>query len=105
MTGRVDYCFCRVVAVLQFIRAGKLLELAACSTERASALPDLGHDARSLELHEETQRALQAPDMKERMSKSGAAPVVRIPSEIDGYLRMEIGANAALVKAAGIIVN
>jgi hypothetical protein len=43
--------------------------------------------------------------MKERMSKSGAGPMVRMPSEIDGYIRMETGANAALVKAAGITVN
>jgi tripartite-type tricarboxylate transporter receptor subunit TctC len=27
------------------------------------------------------------------------------PQEFDAYIRKEIGANAALVKAAGIIVN
>ena len=129
MTGRVDYYFCPVIAVLQFIREGKLLALAAGSTKRASVLPDLATTLEAgipnsdynfwvgmivpaktprdvvMKLHQNTQRALQAPDMKERMSKLGAEPMLMTPSEFDGYIRMEIGANAALVKAAGIIVN
>ena len=129
MTGRVDYYFCPVIAVLQFIREGKLLALAAGSTKRASALPDLATTLEAgipnsdynfwvgmivpaktprdvvMKLHQNTQRALQAPDMKERMAKLGAEPMLMTPSEFDAYIKMEIGANAALVKAAGITVN
>ena len=56
-------------------------------------------------LHQNTQRALQAPDMQERMAKLGAEPMLMTPPAFDAYIKMEIGANAALVKAAGIIVN
>ena len=41
LTGRVDYYFCPVISVLQFIKEGKLLALAAGSTKRSSALPDV----------------------------------------------------------------
>ena len=129
LTGRVDYYFCPVISVLQFIREGRLLALAAGSTKRSSALPEV---ATTLEagipnsdynfwvgmmvpaktprdivtrLYQNTLKALQTPDMKERMAKIGAEPMLMTPQEFDAYIRMEIGANAALVKAAGIRVN
>jgi tripartite-type tricarboxylate transporter receptor subunit TctC len=129
MTGRVDYYFCPVIAVLQYIKEGRLLAIAAGSTKRASALPDLPTTLEAgipnsdynfwvgmmvpaktprnvvTKLHQNTQRALQAPDMQERMAKMGAEPMLMTPSEFDAYIKMEIGANAALVKAAGITVN
>jgi tripartite-type tricarboxylate transporter receptor subunit TctC len=56
-------------------------------------------------LHRNTQRALQTPDMQERMAKLGAEPMLMTPPEFDAYLKKEIAGNAALVKAAGIAVN
>ena len=56
-------------------------------------------------LHQNTQRALQAPDMQERMAKLGAEPMLMTPAEFDAYIKKEIASNAALVKAAGIAVN
>src|SRR5262245_1382187 len=41
MTGRVDYYFCPVVAILPLLKDGKVLALAVGSTKRSSALPDL----------------------------------------------------------------
>jgi tripartite-type tricarboxylate transporter receptor subunit TctC len=41
LTGRVDYYFCPVISVLQFIKEGRLLALAVGSTKRSSALPDV----------------------------------------------------------------
>jgi tripartite-type tricarboxylate transporter receptor subunit TctC len=43
--------------------------------------------------------------LKERMAKIGAEPMLMTPKEFDAYIKMEIGTNAALVKAAGIKVN
>ena len=129
LTGRVDYYFCPVISVLQFIKEGKLLALAAGSTKRSSALPDVATTLEAgipnsdynfwvgmmvpaktprdivTKLYQNTLKALQAPDLKERMAKIGAEPMLMTPQEFDAYIKMEIDTNAALVKAAGIRVN
>ena len=129
MTGRVDYYFCPVIAILDHLKSGRLLGLATGSTKRAAALPDLpttleagipnsdynfwvgmavpSKTPRAIvtKLHENTARALQAADMKERMAKIGAEPMVMTPAEFDAYIKKEIAINAALVKAANITVN
>jgi tripartite-type tricarboxylate transporter receptor subunit TctC len=56
-------------------------------------------------LHQNTHRAAQSQDMKERMAKIGAEPMLMTPAEFDAYIKAEIATNAALVKAAGIKVN
>ncbi len=129
LTGRVDIYFCPVIAVLQFIKEGKLLALAAGSTKRSSALPDVpttleagipnsdynfwvgmmvpAKTSREIlnKLSQHTLQALNAPDLRERMSKIGAEPMIMTPREFDAHIKAEIGTNAALVKAAGIRVN
>jgi len=129
LTGRVDFYFCPVLSVIQFIKEGKLLALAAGSSKRSSALPEV---ATTLEagipnsdynfyvammvpaktprtvvdkLHQNVITALQTPDTRERMAKLGAEPMVMTPAEFDAYIRKEIASNAALVKAAGITIN
>ena len=129
ITGRVDFYFCPVISVVQFIKEGKLLALATGSTKRSSALPDvpttlevgipnsdynfwIGMMIRSKtprhivsKLHENTVKALQAPDTKERLGKLGAEPMIMTPEEFNDYIKAEIAANAKLIKAAGIPVN
>ena len=56
-------------------------------------------------LYQNTVRALQTPDTKERMGKLGAEPMLMKPAEFDAYIRKEIASNAALVKAAGVTAN
>src|SRR5712691_620837 len=98
MTGRVDYYFCPVNAALPFLKDGKLLGLAVGSKKRSLALPDLpttlelgvpssdynfwvGMFAASkapretlVRLHQETAKALHAPDVRSRLSGLGAEP-------------------------------
>ena len=129
ITGRVDIYFCPVISVLQFLKEGRLLGLAVGSSRRSSALPDLpttveagipnsdynfwvgmavpSKTKRSIvaKLHQSTQRALQQADITERMGRLGAQQMLMTPQQFDGYIRNEIAANAALVKAAGIQVN
>jgi len=129
LTGRVDFYFCPVIGVLQFIKEGRLLALAAGSTKRSSALPDVmttleagvpnsdynfwvgmmvpAKTPRDIvdKLYQHTLKALQSPDLKERMAKIGAEPMLMTPQEFDAYIKKEIGTNAAVVKAAGIQVN
>ena len=126
ITGRVDYYFCPVVSVLPLLKDGKIVALAVGSTRRSSALPDL---PTTLEagvpnsdynfwvgmfapaktprpvvdrLYRETAKALQLPEVREKMARLGAEPMDFTPERFNAYIRDEIAANAALVKAAGI---
>ncbi|HJY75109.1 MAG TPA: tripartite tricarboxylate transporter substrate binding protein [Burkholderiales bacterium] len=126
MTGRVDYYFCPVNAALPLLQDGRLLSLAVGSTKRSLALPDL---PTTLELgvadsdynfwvgmfvpaktppeivnrlHQDTVNALQAPDVREKLTRLGVEPMDYSPEEFNAYLRKEIADNAILVKAAGI---
>jgi len=129
VTGRVDYYFCPVVSVLPLLKDGKILALAVGSTRRSTALPELpttieagvpnsdynfwvGMFAPSKtprdivsRLYRETVRALRSPGVREKMARLGAEPMDYDPERFNVYLREEIAANAALVKAAGIKVE
>jgi len=126
MTGRVDYYFCPVNAALPFLKDGRLIALAVGSTARSVALPDLpttlelgvpdsdynfwvGMFAPAkvpneivTRLYQETERALRAPDVREKLIHLGAEPMEMTPERFNGYIRSEIAANAMLVRAAGI---
>jgi tripartite-type tricarboxylate transporter receptor subunit TctC len=129
MTGRVDFYFCPVNAVLPLLKDGKLVALAVGSSKRSMALPDLpttleagvpnsdynfwvGMFAPSktprdtvTRLYQESAKALHSPEVREKMSRLGAEPMEYSPEAFNAYLREEIAANAALVKAAGIKVE
>ena len=129
LTGRVDYYFCPVISVLQFIKEGKLLALAAGSSKRSSALPEVpttleagvpnsdynfyvgmmlpAKTPRAVvdTLYQNVARTLQAAETKERLDKLGAEPMLMTPTEFDAHIGREISSNAALVKAAGVTAN
>jgi tripartite-type tricarboxylate transporter receptor subunit TctC len=129
ISGRVDIYFCPVIAVHQFLKEGRLVALAVGSTKRSTALPDLpttleagipnsdynfwvgmavpSKTPRAIvaRLHQNTEKAIRSPELNERMARLGAEQWLMTPQEFDAYIRKEIGANAALVKAAGITVN
>ena len=129
ITGRVDYYFCPVITALPYLRDGRLLGLAVGSSKRATALPQIpttleagipnsdynfwvgmlvpGKTPKSVinRLHQETVKALQSADVTERLTKLGAESMILSPEQFDAYIRAEIAANAALVKAAGIKIN
>jgi tripartite-type tricarboxylate transporter receptor subunit TctC len=129
MTGRVDYYFCPVDAVLPMITEKRVLALAMGSSKRSAALPDV---ATTLEagipnsdynfwvgmfvpsktpreivnrLHQEVVKALEVKEVRESMAKLGAESMLMRPEEFDTYIRNEITTNAALVKAAGIPIT
>jgi tripartite-type tricarboxylate transporter receptor subunit TctC len=129
ITGRVDYYFCPVNAILPLLKDGKLVALAVGSTKRSLALPDLpttleagvpnsdynfwvgmfapAKTPREVidRLYQETAKALHSPDVREKLSKLGAEPMDYTTDQFNAYIRDEIAANAALVKAAGIKVE
>jgi tripartite-type tricarboxylate transporter receptor subunit TctC len=126
ITGRVDFYFCPVNAVLPLLKDGKVIALAVGSTKRSLALSELpttleagvpnsdynfwvgmfapAKTPRDVvnRLYRETAKALRTPEVREKMARLGAEPMDYDPEQFNAYLRDEIVANAALVKAAGI---
>jgi tripartite-type tricarboxylate transporter receptor subunit TctC len=126
LTGRVDYYFCPISPVISYIKEGKLLALAVGSSIRSSALPDVpttieagfansdynfwtgmfvpAKTPRNVvsRLYQETIKALQSDEVRERLAKLGTEPMPLSPEQFDKLIRDELVANAALVKAAGI---
>jgi tripartite-type tricarboxylate transporter receptor subunit TctC len=126
VAGRVDFYFCPVFPALALIRDGKLLPLAVSSSKRVSSLPAVPTTLEAgfansdfnfwvgmfvpantppavvKRLHDETLKALQVPALQEKLAKLGVEPMTMTPEQFAAYVKSEIAANAALVKAAGI---
>ena len=128
MAGRVDYYFSPIAPVIGQIQNGQLVPLAVGSPKRAAALPNVpttaeagvpgsefnfwigmfapGEDAAGDRRPPagRSEKALATPEVKERFAALGADAWTLKPEQFDAYIRDEIKANAALVKAAGLEV-
>ncbi len=126
MAGRVDFFFAPVGLVLPLIRDGKLVALAVNSAQRAAALPEIpttleagfvnaeypiwfgiflpAKTPRAIidKLYDETLKALQATDVREKLASLGVDPMTMSPSEFDAYVKKEVILNATLAKLAGL---
>ena len=126
IAGRVDFYFCPINTALPHIREGKLIALVTSNTTRAPELPDVpttleagykdadfpiwigmlapAKTPRAIvdRLHSETVKAVQNPATRERLSKTGVAPLIMTPAEFEARIRAEIVANGAGANAAGI---
>lgn len=126
MAGRIDYYFSPIAPVIGQIKDGQLLALAVGSPQRASALPNVPTTSEAgvpgsefnfwigmmapaktprdvvNRLHDEVQKALASPEVKERFAKLGADAWTLKPEQFDAYIQEEIKSNAVLVKAAGL---
>jgi tripartite-type tricarboxylate transporter receptor subunit TctC len=129
MAGRVDFFLGPVGVVLPHIREGQLLALAVNSPRRAAHLPNVptmseagfvdgeypnwfgmfvpAKTPRDVvdQLHRETVKALQAPNVQSKLAMLGIDPMVLTSAEFDEHVKTEIAMNAVLVKAAGIKPN
>jgi tripartite-type tricarboxylate transporter receptor subunit TctC len=56
-------------------------------------------------LHDEVEKALATPEVKERFATLGADAWTLKPEQFDAYIKDEIKTNAVLVKAAGLEVH
>ncbi|AMM25888.1 tripartite tricarboxylate transporter substrate binding protein [Variovorax sp. PAMC 28711] len=126
LSGRVDYYFSPIAPVIGQIKEGSLVALAVGSPKRAAALPNVPTTAEAgvpgsefnfwigmmapaktprdvvNRLHDEVEKALASPEVKERFLKLGADAWTLKPEQFDVYIKDEIKSNAALVKAAGL---
>ncbi|HET7772559.1 MAG TPA: tripartite tricarboxylate transporter substrate binding protein [Burkholderiaceae bacterium] len=126
MAGRVDFFFMALGAALPHIRSGRLQALAVNSARRSAALPEVptlresgiadadyptwfgqflpaGTPQAVVEkLHEQTQRALQEPRIRDRLQAMGVEPMPMTQAEFEDFVRRQVAADAALVSAIGL---
>jgi tripartite-type tricarboxylate transporter receptor subunit TctC len=126
MNGRTDIYFCPVIAALPMIKDGRVVALANGSPKRSSVLPDLptteeqgfkdsGYNfwvglfapagtppAVINKLNAEVRKALDNPEVKERLQALGTDPSPTTPAEFDKIVAAEIKENIDLAKKADI---
>ena len=126
MAGRLDWYATPIPSALELIRSGKVVALAVSAAKRSSVLPDvpttvelgladsayllyagLFAPAKTprgvlLKIHQEVDKALQAPAVKDRLQKLGAEPMPMSQAEFDKYFRADVEGNVTLAKAAKI---
>jgi tripartite-type tricarboxylate transporter receptor subunit TctC len=126
LAGRIDYFFAPLVSALPMIKAGKLIPLAVGTTKRSGLLPDVptleeagiakadylfwigmlvsSKTPRDVveKINQATLKAIQSPEVRERLTSLGADPLPMSPAQFDAMIRDEMASNAAIIKAAGI---
>ncbi len=126
MNGRTDIYFCPVIAALPMIRDNRVVALANGSPRRSSVLPDLptteeqgfkdsGYNfwvglfapagtppAVIARLNAEVKKALDSPEVKERLAALGSDASPTTPADLDKIVASEVKENAELAKKAGI---
>lgn len=126
IAGEVDEVVVSVASSLPYIRAGRLRPLAVLSEKRVPQLPDvptalesgvpgftmsiwygmLGPAKLSNELtqrlYQEAVRALNSPDLRERLSTQGVDPWLGTPAEFGELVRTETVRYARIIEKAGL---
>jgi tripartite-type tricarboxylate transporter receptor subunit TctC len=126
MGGQLQMGFPDALAVLSFIKAGRLRPLAVTSRQRLASLPDIptvseaavpGYDSVGWyglfvpagtskdirnRVHSEFVKAMRTPDIVEKLSKEEAMLGGNSPEEFTAYVHAEHAKWSKVVKAAGI---
>ena len=126
MNGRTDIYFCPVIAALPMIKDNRVVALANGSPKRSSVLPDLatteeqgfkdsGYNfwvglfapagtppALLNKINAEVRKALESPEVKERLQALGTDPAPTTPAELDKIVASEVKENIDLAKKANI---
>jgi tripartite-type tricarboxylate transporter receptor subunit TctC len=130
INGQVSYMIETVAATVGHIRSGRLKALGVSTAHRAAALPDVpalaeaanlpDYDAAAwigyaapagtpreviARLSAEIQKALQAPDMKERLLNAGLDPADVAPDQLGAFMRREQERYASVIKSANIKIE
>jgi tripartite-type tricarboxylate transporter receptor subunit TctC len=128
IAGQVQVMFDTIIATTQLIKSGRLRALGVTSKGRSAEFPDVPAVAESVpgyestswgvliaparvpgatieKLNREAVRALQLPDVKDRLARLGAEVVGNTPAEARKFIGDEVAKWAKTVKAAGITVE
>jgi tripartite-type tricarboxylate transporter receptor subunit TctC len=127
MAGRIDFYFLPIAAAAPVLAGGKVVVLAVSTRKRAPSLPNVptvaeaGYpDAEYLfwgglsaptkmprhivnKLHDETQKALNMPDIAERLAKLGVQPQPMSVEQFEEFFRDDVAATVKLAKEAHIV--
>jgi tripartite-type tricarboxylate transporter receptor subunit TctC len=126
IAGQTSIMFSNVPTVIQHVRNGKLRPLAVTGAKRSSAAPGIptvaeggipGYEVTNWfgvsapaktpraiidRLNSEIVRALNSPDLRERLISQGADPVGNTPEQYTAFMQNEIAKWAKVIQAAGI---
>ena len=130
LAGQVQLMFDNLANALPQVKAGKLRALAVTTAQRSAFAPDLptlaeagvpGFDLTTwfgiflpgnaprdivLRLNTEINKALNAPDMKDRLEKMGAEPPANnTPERFAAFIKVEFDKYARVIKASGAKVE
>jgi tripartite-type tricarboxylate transporter receptor subunit TctC len=129
VADRIDFYFSPLLPARSLLAEGQVKAIAVSSNKRSAALKDVpttveaGAPNSDYEfwigvfvpaktpkavqgkLHAEIRKALDLPEIRERMVKLGADPMPMTAAEFDALVRNEVAMNQALVKAAGVKAN
>ena len=126
LTGEASLYFANIPTAFSHLKAGRLRPIATSGPKRTPIAPDIPTVAESGvpgfavtswfgvaapartprpivdRLNSEIVRALNAPDLRERLKTMGADPVGNTPEQYTEYVQNEIAKWAKVIKAAGI---
>ena len=128
MGGEVDTMFNGVSSALPHVKAGRIRALAVSTAKRSALFPELPTVAESGLKYEtggwyglvapartpktitgkvqaSLQKALNMPDMKQRLAAQGIEGIASTPEQLTKHLRSELDKWTAVVKAAGLKAN
>jgi tripartite-type tricarboxylate transporter receptor subunit TctC len=126
ITGEVSMYFSGILVGLPLAKAGRVRAVAVATKTRSPIAPDIPTIAESgvpdyemalwnalfvptgtpkevvARLNAEVLKALNQPDVRERLTAAGAVPTAGSPEEFGAYFRSEVERFAKVVRAAGI---
>jgi tripartite-type tricarboxylate transporter receptor subunit TctC len=125
LAGEVSVSFPSMPSSIQYVKANRLRALGVTTAKRSPALPDMpaiGETLRGYEatqwfgllapagtpraiidrLHQETVRALRAPEVVKQLASEGGDIVGSTPEVFGAYIKTETEKWARVIKAAGI---
>ena len=127
--GRIDWAFVPLSTVLGQVKDGRVQVLALSAEKRSMLLPELPTIAEAglkdadfpfwvgmfvpvkapraavRRLHEDTAKAMQNAEVRERLTKLGAEIVLLAPEAFDAYVKEQAAVAGVIVKAANIKAN
>jgi tripartite-type tricarboxylate transporter receptor subunit TctC len=124
LAGNIAFMFGNILSVLPQVQGGRLRALAITSARRSPLAPDVptvaetypGFESGSwyglmapagtpkdvvARLHGAATRAVQSPDVREKLVAQGAEPLSGSPQDAAAYLRAEVAKWGKVVKASG----
>jgi tripartite-type tricarboxylate transporter receptor subunit TctC len=128
--GQVPLLFVTAAAAMSHVRAGKLRPLAMTTLKRSPGAPEIPTVAEALNLpdyevdswyamfapartpaaviarmHKEIQRAVQLPDVRQKLVEQGGDPVAGPPEQLERVVKAELKKWAEVIQAAKIKVD